>query len=74
MVVRSWPCVSPFASVGVCEEVEEEDAPTFGCFSSFCTRRCNLEVSEVWVEVVGEDEEGEEADGLGKGGKGKGSW
>lgn len=69
--------MSPFASVRVCEEVveeEEEGAPLFGCFSSFCTRRCNLEVSEVWVEVVGEDEEGEEADGLGKGGKGKGSW
>lgn len=30
-------------------------------------------MSEVWVEVVGEDEEGEEVDGLGKGGKGKGS-
>jgi len=30
-------------------------------------------VSEVWVEVLGEDEEGDEVDGLGKGGKGKGS-
>lgn len=70
----SWPCVSPFASEEVCEEeVEEEEAPPFGCFSRFCARRCNLEVSEVWVEVVGEDEEEEEVDGLGKGGKGKGS-
>lgn len=72
MVVRSWPCVSPFASAEVCEELEEE-APPCGCFSSFCTRRCNLDVSDVWVEVVGEDEEGEEVDGLGKGGKGNGS-
>lgn len=61
--------------MGVCEEVEGEEVeePPCGCFSSFCTSRCNLEVSEVWVEVVGEDEEGEEVDGLGKGGKGNGS-
>lgn len=65
--------MSPFASAGDCEEAEEEEAPPCGRLSSFCTRRCNLEVSEVWVEVVGEDEEGEEVDGLGKGGKGKGS-
>lgn len=62
--------MSPLDSAGV---EEEEEEPPRGCFSSFCTRRCNLEVSEVWVEVVGEDEEGEEVDGLGKGGKGKGS-
>lgn len=69
--------MSPFVSAEGCEEVEEEeeeDAPPLGCFSSFCTRRCNLEVSEVWEEVVQEAEEGAEAGGLGKGGKGKGSW
>lgn len=68
--------MSPFVSAGICEEVEEEDeeeAPPCGCFSSFCTRRCNLEVSEFWVDVVEEDEEGEEVEGLGKGGKGNGS-
>lgn len=65
--------MSPFASAGDCEEAEEVEVPPCGCFSSFCTRRCNFEVSEVWVEVVGEDEEGEEVDGFGKGGKGKGS-
>lgn len=65
MVDRSWPC----ASARLCEELKEDDAP----FSSFCTRRCNLEVSDVWVEVAGEVEEGEEVDGLGKGGNGKGS-
>lgn len=72
MVVKSWPWVSPFVSDGTCEE--EEEALPCGCFSSFCTRRCNLEVSDVWVEVEGEVEEEEEVDGLGKGGKGKGSW
>ena len=62
------------ASAEVCDEAEkEEEALPCGCFSSFCTSRCNLDVSEVWVEVVGDDEEGEEVDGFGKGGKGKGS-
>lgn len=68
--------MSPFieTSAAVCEEVEgDEEAPPCGCFSSLCTSLCNLEVSEVWVEVAREDEEGEEVDGLGKGGKGKGS-
>lgn len=68
--------MSPLASAGVCEEVDGEEVevtPPCGCFSSFCTSRCNLDVSEVWVEVVGEDEEEEDVDGLGKGGKGKGS-
>lgn len=68
--------MSPLASATVCDEVEgeeEDEAPPCGRLSSFCTRRCNLDVSEVWTDVVGEDEEGEEVDGLGKGGKGKGS-
>lgn len=67
---------SPLASVEICEFVEEDEAdeaPPCGCFSSFCTSRCSLDVSDVWVEVLGEAEEGEEAEGLGKGGKGKGS-
>lgn len=63
---------SPLTSAVVCEEVEgEEEALPCGCFSSFCTSLCNLDVSEVCVEVVGEDED--EVDGLRKGGKGKGS-
>lgn len=70
--------MSPLASTCVCEEVDgeeaEDEAPPRGCFSSFCTSLCNFEVSEVWVEVVGEDEEGDEVVCLGKGGKGKGNW
>lgn len=52
---------------------EAEDVVPFGCFSSFCTRRWSLEVSEVCVEVVGDDEEGEDAEGFGNGGNGNGS-
>lgn len=67
--------MSPFASENVwdVEAEEDEEAPPCGCFSSFCTSRCNLEVSEVWVEVLEEDEEEEEVEGFGKGGKGKAS-